>query len=554
MRFSSLSAIIVACLPLAAQELIPVPSFPKADFFRAGFSGPPSPRIELQPPLRLSDFLVDGKLEISLRSYLELVLANNTEIQIQKLSIEVQRNAITRAFARFDPVINASFRANRANTPTNDVLAGAATLSQLTQPYNLGYQQTLESGTLVNVGFNGVRQTTNNSFATFNPSLTGNLAFTFTQPLLRDRGSHVQKLPVMVARSRFRQSQYQMQDQIMRLLQQAELAYWSVIESREALKVQEQGLALQDALLKRSQRELELGAISALEIYRPQQSYATSEIQVTQARYRLQQAEDVLRRQIGADLDPDFRNTPLVLTETVLPPTDDRPIDKEGQVESAYRLRPDLKSSLQALDIDDLNYRQAKNSYQPDLSLSGSYTATGRGGLFTQRTNVFAGDGSRSTITNIIPGGFGDALSQVFRFDFPIYGFGLTLRLPLRDRRAAADLADAQVSKRLNSLRARSIEQQIRQEVLNAVTQVENSRASVRLAQVALDFSQKNVEAEQKRYDLGVTTIFFLLDAQTALTNSQANLVTQSVQYRRNLLNLLRATGQLLEERGVAVE
>ncbi|MBM3811945.1 MAG: TolC family protein [Acidimicrobiia bacterium] len=554
MRNRHFAILALACAPLAAQQLLPVPSFPKGDYFRAGFSGPSTPRVELQPPVRLSDFVVDGKLEISLRSYLELVLANNTEIQIQKLSIEIQRNAITRAFARFDPVLTAGFRATRTTTPTNDVLAGAATLSQLTQPYNLGYQQILENGTTVNVGFNGVRQTTNNSFATFNPSLTGNFAFNFTQPLLRDRGGYIQKLPVMVARSRFRQSQYQMQDQVMRLLQQAELAYWSVIEAREALVVQEKGLALQQALLERSQRELQLGAISALEIYRPQQSYASSEIQVTQARYRLQQAEDVLRRQMGADLNPDSRNMPLQLTETVLPPADDRPIDKESQVETAYRSRPDLRSTLQALDIDDLNYKQAKNAYQPDLSLTGNYTATGRGGVFTQRTNVFAGDGSRSTVTSIIPGGFGDALSQVFGFDFPIYGFSLTLRLPLRDRRAAADLADAQISKRLNSLRARSVEQQIRQEVLNAVTQVENSRASVRLAQVALDFSKKNEEAEQKRYDLGVTTIFFLLDAQTALTNSESNLVTQSVQYRRNLLNLLRTTGQLLEERGVVIE
>jgi outer membrane protein TolC len=528
--------------------------FPSGSFFKQGFSGPATPRVELRPPVRLTDFVVDNKLELSLRSFFELLLANNTDIQIQRLSIELQKNAITRAFARFDPAITASFRATRTVTPTNDVLAGASTLSQLTQPYSLGYTQLLESGTEVNVGFNGVRQTTNNSFATFNPSLTGNMALSFSQPLLRNRGSYVQKLPVMLARSRYRQSEYQMKDQLLRLLQQAELAYWNVIEAREALKVQEQGLALQDALLKRSQRELELGAISALEIYRPQQSYATSEIQVTQARYRLQQAEDVLRRQIGADLDPDYRNMPMVLTENVLPPTDDRPFDKEAQVETAYRSRPDLKATLQSLDIDDLNYKQAKNTLQPDLALTGTYTATGRGGIFTQRTNVFGADGSRGTVSQLVPGGFNDALRQVFAFDFPIYGFGLTLRLPLKNRAATAALADAEVNKRLDSLRARTTQQQIRQEVLNAVTQVENSRASVRLAQVALDFSQKNVDAEQKRYDLGVTTIFFLLDAQTQLTSSQANLVQQSVQYRRNLLNLLRTTGTLLDERGVVVE
>ncbi len=553
MRFSFLTAILFAWLPLAAQDQLPTARFYQSDFFRERFDTK-LPRVDLQPPTRLSDFLIDGKLEFSLRSYLELVLANNTDMQVQKLSVEIQRNAITRAFSPFDPVVTANFNASRSATPTDSALSGALTLSQLAQPYGIRYQQTLESGTQYSVGFDGARNSTNNTFATFNPNITGNFRLSFSQPLIRNRGLYVNRLPIMVARSRYRQSQYNMTDQIMRLLNQAELAYWSVIEAREALKVQEQGLALQDALLKRSQRELELGAISALEIYRPQQSYATAEIQVTQARYRLQQAEDVLRRQISADLDPAFRNTPLVLTENTLPPQDDRPLDKEAHVETAYRMRPDLKSNLQALDIDDLNFQSAKNRIQPDLSLTGTYNATGRGGNSLTRTNVFVSDGRTSTITRIIPGGFGDTLGQVFGFDFPAYGFGLTLRLPLRDRAGTADLADAAISKRLDSLRARSLEQQIRQEVLNAVTQVENSRASVRLAQVALDFSQKNVEAETKRYDLGVTTIFFLLDAQTALTNSQANLVTQSVQYRRNLLNLLRVNGTLLQERGVTVE
>lgn len=90
--------------------------------------------------------------------------------------------------------------------------------------------------------------------------------------------------------------------------------------------------------------------------------------------------------------------------------------------------------------------------------------------------------------------------------------------------------------------------------MLNAVNQVENSRASVKLAQVRLDFSQKRVEAEQKRYDLGVTTIFFVIQAQNDLVSAQADLVQQSVQYRRNLLNLERVTGQLLETRGVVID
>ena len=131
---------------------------------------------------------------------------------------------------------------------------------------------------------------------------------------------------------------------------------------------------------------------------------------------------------------------------------------------------------------------------------------------------------------------------------------GLQLSLPLRDRRASADYADAVVNKRLEMLRIRNLEQTARLEVLNAITQVENSKASIELAKIALDLAQKRVDADQKRFDLGAITMFFLLDAQTQLTQAQSALVNQTVQYRRNLTNLLRVTGDLLSERGITVQ
>jgi outer membrane protein TolC len=128
------------------------------------------------------------------------------------------------------------------------------------------------------------------------------------------------------------------------------------------------------------------------------------------------------------------------------------------------------------------------------------------------------------------------------------------LSLPLRDRRASADYADAVVNKRLDMLRLRSAEQVARQDVLNAISSVESSRASVELAKIALDFAQKRVDADQKRYDLGTITLFFLLQSQTDLAQAESNLVNQAVLYRRNLLNLQRITGELLTERNITIQ
>jgi outer membrane protein TolC len=530
------------------------PSFFSQGYVKQQLFLKPDPTLSIADPIRLRDFVVGDKLELSLRSYTELVLANNTQIMLQKVLLQPQRNAIQRAFGVFDPIANARFTATRQQTPTSDALAGAAVLSQLSQPFSLSVAQTLESGTQYAVNYNAGKVSTNNSFASFNPNYTSNLNIQITQPLLRNRGGYFNKIPVYIARARLRSAEYGFEDNINRLLANAENAYWDVIGARENLKVQEQALGLADTSLKRAQRELELGAISALDIYQPQATYARSEILVTQARYRLAQLEDALRLQIAVDLDPDVRKLPIVLTEPVLPPTDTQPFDKEALVSEALSMRPDLRVARQNVLNDDLFVRQASNNLRPDLSLFGNYTSQGRGGPFQQRTTIFNPDGSQSPVTNVIPGGITDAFSQMFGFSYPVYGFGLQLRLPLRDRAAAANYADSIVGKRADMLNERLVAQQVRLDVLNAINQVENSRASVELAKIAADLAQKRVEAEQKKYDLGTSTLFFVLAAQQDLSQAQSDLVTQSVTYRRNQLNLLQRSGKLLTDRGVVLQ
>ncbi len=528
------------------------PAFGSRNYYRKVIN-PETPKIELKPPVRISEFVQAGKLELSLRNYIELVLANNTEIQVQRLTIEQPRNAILRSYGIFDPQLTASFFSRRTETPTNDVLAGAAALNQLNQPLQVNAQQLLPTGTLWNFTFNGTKSSTNSAFANFNPAITSNLNFGFEQPLLRGRGRYLTKLPVTIAQSRLRSSEFNIQDQLLRLVNTAENAYWDVVLAREQLKVQEQNLALNEQFLGRSRKELELGAISQLDIYQPEASYKNAELAVTQARFRLQSVEDALRRQIAADLDPTVRDLPIVLTEDLAPPVQTA-LDREQLVERALRQRPDLKSLRQNLDVDDLSIRFNADRLRPDFRLIGGYGSFGRGGTFYDRRNVFNGDGTSNQIISVVPGGLGDALNQMFAFGFPSWNFGVRLNLPLRNRAAAADYADAVVSKRLDMLRVRNQEQTARLDVVNAITEVERSRASVELAGVALDLAQKRLDAERKKFDLGTTTMFFVLDAQTQYNTSQSNLVNQTVNYRRNLTTLQRVTGDLLTERGIAIQ
>jgi outer membrane protein len=277
-------------------------SFPTPSYFRETFA-PIQTRVELKDPIKLRDFLVNDKLELSLKSYLELVMANNTDIQLQFLTIESPKNAITRALSTWDPNATASFNNQRSTAASVSALTGANTLESLSQPVNFGFSEVLPTGMQYNVNYSASKSTTNSSFATLNPSLSSALNINFSQPLLRNRGAAVTRLNLMMARSRYRIAGSTLKSNLIQLVSSAENAYWDVVNARENLRVAENARKLAEDSLALSQKELELGAISPLDIYNPQQQLANAELGVSQARFSLAQTEHALRKQMGADLD-----------------------------------------------------------------------------------------------------------------------------------------------------------------------------------------------------------------------------------------------------------
>ena len=531
---------------LAAGAFAQVSSFPKLSYFRETFSKS-QPKVELKDPVRLKDFVHEGKLELSLKDYLALVMANNTDIAIQMLSVETPKNAIQRAMGAWDPRATAQFTNTRNTTAATSTLEGAATVKTLAQPLTMSLTQTLETGTNYTVSWGGTKNTTNSTFNQFNPALTSNLGVSFTQPLLQNRGRYVNRLNLMISRSRLRISEYALTNQMLNLVSNAESAYWDVVSARESLKVAIGARDVSAEFLKLSQKQLELGALSPLDIYNPQQQLASNEVNVAQARFTLAQREDALRKQIAADLDPDVRKLPLVLTDAAEMDVENLSFDRDASIEEAIRHRPDLKQANQSLDVDDLSISQARNALLPNLSLLGGYTTNGRGGNLLV-SNRLTGE------VAAVPGGMGDALDQMFGFGFPTWNFGLRLTLPIRNRAASADMADAIVRKKQDALTLRTTQQTIRLDILNAITNVESSKESVKLAKIARDFASKALDAENKKYELGTELSQNVLLAQNALAQAESTVVTNQIALRKNLLNLLMKLGTLLDERGIVIQ
>ena len=538
---------------LTAGALAQTSSFPKPSYFRETFQRTQT-KVELKDPVRLKDFVANGKLELSLKHFLELAMANNTDIQLQLISLEIPKNNILATFGVWDPKALASFATTRSTTvPINATTAqNAASLTKsLTQPYNLQYSQTLPEGLSYTASFSGSKTSQTNSYNNYNPALTANMRFSATQPLIQNFGSYVNRIPLMTAQSNYRISDYAMRVQLLTFVNTAETAYWNVISARENVRVAESGQNNAAEFLKYMQKELELGALSPLDIYNPEQSLATAELSVSQAKFALAQAEDTLRHQMGADLDPEVRKLPILLTESVdLGPADSIAVDAEQAVVKALINHPAMRQAVQKLDVDDLGIHSAKNGLLPNLSFSLYYQSNGTGGMYSPGLSTIAGAGGPSAV---IPGGIADAMDQMFGFGYPTYYAALTLNLPIRNRAASAAMATATVQKKTDMLNFRNQQQAIRLNILTAVSKLEGAKEQLKLAKTAMDFAQKNLDAENTKFQLGTETNQNVINAQTVLVQAESAVVTNQVGVRMNLLNLLTQTGDLLDERGIVI-
>jgi len=534
----ALAGLLLIPLTAAAQ------TFPTPDYFRKVMLRPQSP-AQVPGPEGLRDFVKEGKLRLNVADTIKLVLANNTDVRINRLALETSQFSLIRSYTSFDPVLTASFGSTRSTNPTASQIDGAPILSSLGQTSRAGWSQNFQTGTNVGINFTASRSVTNSSFSTFNPSLSANLNFTVSQPLLRNRGLFPNRAPIVIAQRNLRQTRANFEAQVSTSIQAAVDLYWGVIQARENLKVLQRSLELAEATYAQNKRALELGALPPLDIYRSESQVASRRVAVIQAEYALKQTEDDFRRTIGADLDPQIRALDLDLIEKAEPMGELATMDAAEALQRALVRRPELEALRQTLANDDTNLRLAHNSMQPDLNLTAFFTSNGLGGNRL--------DTSVTPPVIIAQGGLGDAFDQIGSWNFPSYGFTLSLRLPIRNRAAEADRGNALVSKRRDLYQLRSREQAIELEVRNAVHNLESAKLSMAASRIARDTAQKNLEAEQKKYELGVQTIFFVLDAQTGLAQAEQSLLQSQVSYQRALTALDRSMGDLLERHRIQI-
>jgi outer membrane protein len=533
------------CLPMLAA------------FFPAGAQSPESYSAlltqqvksgKLSPPAHVRDYIIDGKLHLRLQDAVLLALENNSSIRIEETQVEAQKFSLLGAYKPFDPLIQSSGNINRYSFSGVSQLQGVgetnAALNTLSQTVQGSYTQTFTTGTNIFAGFSSNRSSTNNSFYFLNPYVNSTLTLQFTQPLLRGAGRFANTAPLVIARRALQQSRASFEAQVNDAILQVVTEYWTVVQARGSFDVEQRSLALAESSYQHDKRALELGALPPLDIYRSQSEVAARRLQAIQSEYVLKQAQEAFRLTIGVDQDPALAALELDLVEKPEPQGEIENVDPAEILRKALIARPEIAAANEALANDETSIRLAHNGLKPDLSLTGFYQTNGIGG------NQY----DLNTGKLISQGGLGASFSQMFGFGFPGYGGTLTLNLPIRNRAAKANLGTALVARRHDLYSAQATREEIVRQVQDSVHLLEEAKLTLAAGKESLELARKSLAADQRKYELGAETNFFVLDSQTKLAQSELSLLQTQINYQIARATVDRATGSLLEPYHVQID
>jgi len=475
------------------------------------------------------------QVELTLDEATARALERNLDIAVERLNPQTFDLNIARIRAAYRPTaVSTIGQFSRVQPPTS-TLNGGLRVENTTTTYNSGLQQLVPwGGGAVAFQFNNNKQVTSNNLVNYNPAFNNNFALTLTQPLLRGLLIDNNRQQLVVTALNRDASEIQLRGTIATTLANVRNGYWELLYSIEALEVARGSLDLATKLVADNRARVEVGALAPLDVVQAQAEEATRRQALAQAEAQSRTAELSLKRLIVSGTDDPLWNVEInpVDRPTFLP----EPLDVQSAVRKALDNRTDLQIARKTIDSNDVTLRFMRNQTLPELDLTAMYGASGLGGTQFQRN----GSGVTSQVIGIVPGGYADAWHTLTGRSFPTWNLALNLSYPIGASAQDAQLARAKVQLNQSAAQLRALELQVATDVTNAALQVQSGLTRYQAAAVARDLAQQRLDAEQSRFEVGLSTNFLVVQAQRDLATAQNTELRALLDYRRALVDYER--------------
>lgn len=517
----------------------------------AQIDSPPSENTDVSRLIResaafLGQPIEERRFDLTLDEAIQRALDRNLDIAVERINPQVYDLTLAERQAFYRPTLGFNVDTSSRTNPSATQLDGGAVTETDTSNFDVSLDQPVKwGGGSLSVGFNNNRQETTNAFSSFNPSFRSVFVSQYSQPLLRGFRTDTNRTQIQVTRINRDISDIDLRQTITNTVADVENAYWELLYAVASVDVQQQALDLAEQLVRDNRARVEIGTLAPIDVVQSQSEAASRRQALAQARQILRTAELSLKRLIVGGTQDDLWDARLAPTDS--PQLSRPPIDLESAVRNALGQRTDLSRAQRQQDINELNLRSLRNNTLPALDLVGTYQLQGQGGDLLLRS--FLGGAA----DQVIPGGYTDAIDQIVDARFPVWSVGVQLSYPIGTSSQEAALERARLQVRQTEAQLRQLELTVATEVTNAAVQIESVQERVAAATAARDLAEQQLDAEESKFEVGMSTNFFVVQAQRDLATAQDSELRAILDYQQALVEFERLQQTSLSRAGISI-
>lgn len=507
------------------------------------------------------------RVPMTMREAVTLALENNRDIAIERENVKLNEWDVKASRGFYDPTFTGSFGYQRVQTPVTSIF-GAGTTTALTGSANFNQRLENKYGSLVQGTLNNNRATTDNPFNDLNPQITTSLNVSFIQPLLRNKKVDLGRRTIKLAKKRLDISDSQFRQRAIEIISQVQRAYWDLVFARRDYEIKHEALQNGNIQLAHNQRLVEAGTLAPVDVI-------STRVEVERRKDELEIATEVIQRAENGLKALMLQPASTDLWEAVIEPTD-RPeintgvaLSLKDAVQNAFKNRPELEQFRLRGELNEIDVEYYKDQTKPQIDFVATYGTLGLAGSLRTTANPLTASNALlygrinqlSALQGLPPLATGNGLSTTnpkYIGSYPktvwnllknkdnTISFGININLPLRNTTAKAQLGRAlQETKQIDAQKQRTM-QGIEVEVRNALQAVETAKRRVEAAKNSRVNAELQLASEQRKFDAGQSTNFFVLDRQNALSSAQGRELRALTDYNKAVAELQRAISTTL--------